>query len=111
LLFVIAAIARERISIFRGRIHPVGPVAAPAFQHPGDTQVLIEFGPVDAHGHDLEIRALFRRGALEPRIPVERCRDLSSIYQRHDKLSRGELDRARMKVADVNFQSGHSTLP
>ena len=117
---VIAAIfSWRRISIFRGWIHPgrdsrrleLRGLCPPPFQHPRDTEILVEVRPVDAHRHNLEIRPLLRRGTLQPPVPIERRCDLASIHKRHHELGRGELNRARVEVADVNFQSSHSRPP
>src|ERR1700704_4861124 len=83
-------------------------LCVPPLEHSSDAEVLIEVGPVDAHRHELVVRTLGRRRALEPRIPIERRGDLAPIGERHDKLTGGELNRPRAQIADINFQSTHA---
>jgi hypothetical protein len=66
---------------------------------------------VDSHRHDLEVRALFGRSTLEPRIPIERRCNFAPISKGYDQLRCGEFNRASVEVADVNFQSSHSRPP
>jgi hypothetical protein len=81
---------------------------APPFQHPGDAQILIEVGPMNAHWHDLEVGTLLRRSPLQPWVPIQRGRDLAAIREGDDKLGRGELDPLRAEIASVNL---HDVYP
>src|SRR5208282_4235459 len=74
-----------------------------SLQHPGDAQILVDVGPMNAHRHDLVVRPLRCRCALEPRVPIERRRDLAAIHERDDKLARRELDGARFQIADFKL--------
>src|ERR1700731_3296178 len=80
----------------------------PALQHPGNTEVLVEFGPVDPHRHQLEPPARRYTGVPQPRIPFEWRRDPAAIRQRHHQLVGGEGNRNRPDIADINFQSAHA---
>jgi hypothetical protein len=93
------------------QIDPLIGLRPPSPQHPCNAQILVEVRPMDTHRHDLKIGALFCGRALEPRVPIERSDDLATIRERHDKLSRPELDRTGAQIADVNFQSSHSRPP
>jgi hypothetical protein len=73
------------------------------FQHPGDAQILVEVGPMNARWHDLEVGTLLRRCSLQPWVPIQRGRDLAAIRERDDKLSRGELDPLRAEIASLNL--------
>src|SRR6266540_1858410 len=84
---------------------------SPPLQHSSHAKVLVNVRPVNAYRHDLEIRTLLRGRALEPRIPVERRRNLATIDQRHHELGRRELHRAWAQIADVNLQNAHSRQP
>ena len=79
-----------------GNLGPSSPL-----EHPGDTQVLVDVRPVDAHRHDLVILPLGSGGAQEPRIPGERRGDAAAIGQRHHEFGRGELDRTGAQVGGV----------
>src|SRR5262245_51832550 len=94
-------------------IYPLYPCApsVSTLQHAGDAQILVEVRPVNAHGHDLEVRALFGGRTLEPRVPFEGRRDLAAVRKGHDQLALRELDLSCFQVADLNFQSSHPRLP
>src|SRR5262249_41715323 len=113
---VAAILGGKGLAPFAAGFTPSGPAArrrlcSPPPQHPCNAQILVEVGPVDAQRHDLEIRALLGRSALEPRVPIERRCNFAAVSKGYDQLRRGEFDRAGMEVADVNFQSSHSRLP
>ena len=82
-------------------------LAAP--QHPGDAQVLVEFGPVNAHRHQLEAPARRGTGIPQPRIPRQRGRDPATIRQRYHEFVRGKGNRDRPDIADINLQAYPST--
>jgi hypothetical protein len=50
---------------------------------------------MDAKRRDFAALALCRRGALEPRVPIERRRDAAAIREPHYELGGRELDEAR----------------
>lgn len=72
-----------------GYLRPNRPLAR---QHPGDAQILVEIGPVDAHGYDLVVLARGGRGVLQTRIPIERRGNLSAVRKHDDELGRREGD-------------------
>ncbi len=76
-------------------------VAAPG-QQAVDGDILVELGPVDAHGAQRPPRALLRRRVRQTRKPRQRHANGAAI---------GEVDpELRFVNADVNRLSGHATL-
>ena len=82
--------------------------ARPTPQHSDNSEILVEFGPMNAHRHQFEMPA--RRGAGVPQqwIPYERGRDPAAIRKRYHQLVGGEGNRDRPDIADINFQSAHA---
>ena len=75
-------------------------LAAP--QHPGDAQVFVEFGPMNAHRHQLEAPA--RRGAGIPQPPV--ANDPIPVIAGLDRQSI-LFARFFLKLMDARIKSGH----
>jgi hypothetical protein len=61
-----------------------------AAQHPGDTEVLVELGPVNAHRHQPKVSARCCAGIAEPWVPRKRGCNLPAIRQRHHEFVGGE---------------------
>ena len=80
-------------------------------QHPRHAQILVDVRPVDAERRELVILAFRRRSALQPRIPVKRRRDASTVRKPDHELGRGELDGSRAQIAHLNFQSAFQRPP